>query len=643
MRLPQRERQVAQPVEQPVQPIEQGYDFAGAKVDAKKGQLMQAVGEMAKSRAEQLDLQFRNAVINQGELFYAEQASKKKTELLARQGFDAKGVVHDFNVYHNELAQKLLPMIENPEDREQVRVRLEKSRIQEEDQLAGHQVVQIRKADTEVREANNKLDLMAVFQYPTDDNILARSLAVESRIMAGAQSEGIAPEVAKLQIAQYKSAMLTGVVEGYLKNDDYKTAQTRLDAHADMLGGKDSAQFKAIDVQVKDGAFKFELSTEAEKIVTANFKDPDGLTKAYQSIESRKLAPDKRDLLLQAVGQKWRMLQAEVQVRTDRAMDKYGLILLDYDMKMQKGEITPQQAMKFIMPQIDKLLLEDGSKLDKGSILNLKKQFAASIEKRTNQLIARESAAANRQIAAETKRATDEAKRLRIETKNQEIDLQQTLIRNPEKIWKLSQMIQGWPLVDIRDKKALADFFGVFNNLNADAGTVPKKYQKLLDAAMAGLNPDEQFPALVQLSKYANAGLVSFNDKFKIKPNQDQIDEIFAKALKETAVDKTKDWWGAPHYRNFELSQVVNANGKEWRRDKNGDYWEVSQKTGELTGRGVTERELMSDDGSSTDDVILGDIEDPFANALNNAILNNLGGPRANFIKTEPVLERGKK
>lgn len=596
MRLPIRERQIAQPVEQVVQPIEQTYDLQSAELDKAQGQLMQDIGRVAKARADQLNLQYRNAVSNQIGLTYQEQAQEKARELLSRQGMDARGAAHDFNVFHTEVANKLLFDIEDPEDREAMRLKFENARIQYEDQLSGHQVVQVREANQKVLDATNHLDLISAFQYSTPENIESRSSAIRSRLEADAKANGLPLEYANAKLQELNTQMITGIVKNYAANDDYVTAQARLEKFADLVGGKDSGQYKALATTIDDLKFKYEISDNAGKIVTQYFRDPNGLKKAHDAVVAQGLNAEKRDLMLREVGQKWSLLKTELQERTNREMDIIGNNILNIQMDMRSGKISPQEVARKYLPEIDKLLLRENNILDIGSIRMAKERLWKAIETESSHIQSKLQTAATRAVAEETRRERQARAAEKAQIESQEADMFNVLYNRPNEVANMGSMMQRWPKVDLSKIKELATFFGKPNNRDIELNSLPPRVQDALDSITKDMSSTEKLNKTVEFCRYARTAIADFQNKNKRELDKPEYDAILFKAATETKMSKG---FMKGKFHEFEFSNRFKSTitGKEYRRKADGLYYLVEDSpSNNAPGYNLTEIDSINPD-----------------------------------------------
>jgi hypothetical protein len=560
-----------------VAPIEQQYGLDIAQQKAQAGVLAQRIGQAVKNRALELNEQHRQSVLNQKLLQYSDLDTKKRTELLSRQGLNAAGITDEYNQYHTEISEKIMSDLQNKEDRQALQYKFEQNRIQNEDQIAVSQVMNIRKANSELVDANNKTDILSAYQYPTDQNIKVRRDSIKSRLIADASANGLPEESVNARMSQIDFEMATGIIDNFIKTDDYNSAEIRLKSHADLIGGKNSMIYKQYESKLNDLKFTRDLSVEADSIVSKYFSDPNGLTKAYNEIDKRSITTEKKDLLLQRIGQKWNMAKAELQVRTDRISADVVDKMIDFQVDMANGKYTPAQVMNALSPQIEKLPIEQDNKN------NLRKQLISMTQSETNKRIAESQRAATAQTAEETKRLRIQQKQDKDEKLRQERDLFNVVYKNPGEISSLTDMINRWPMVDLGYKQSIAKAFGIANTRDIQLRRPPESVIAALDSVTAGLKTDtEKLKKTVELSQYVMTLKAEFiKQNGGREPTDIEETALWNKAATKSATYKGNGFWGLTKgepYLKFELSQPITKNGKTYKVGTDGILYRVDNQ-----------------------------------------------------------------
>lgn len=577
MRLPMRQQTITPQPELAVAPIEQQYGLDIAQQKAQAGVLAQRIGQAVKNRALELNEQHRQSVLNQKLLQYSDLDTKKRTELLSRQGLNAAGITDEYNQYHTEISEKIMSDLQNKEDRQALQYKFEQNRIQNEDQIAVSQVMNIRKANSELVDANNKTDILSAYQYPTDQNIKVRRDSIKSRLIADASANGLPEESVNARMSQIDFEMATGIIDNFIKTDDYNSAEIRLKSHADLIGGKNSMIYKQYESKLNDLKFTRDLSVEADSIVSKYFSDPNGLTKAYNEIDKRSITTEKKDLLLQRIGQKWNMAKAELQVRTDRISADVVDKMIDFQVDMANGKYTPAQVMNALSPQIEKLPIEQDNKN------NLRKQLISMTQSETNKRIAESQRAATAQTAEETKRLRIQQKQDKDEKLRQERDLFNVVYKNPGEISSLTDMINRWPMVDLGYKQSIAKAFGIANTRDIQLRRPPESVIAALDSVTAGLKTDtEKLKKTVELSQYVMTLKAEFiKQNGGREPTDIEETALWNKAATKSATYKGNGFWGLTKgepYLKFELSQPITKNGKTYKVGTDGILYRVDNQ-----------------------------------------------------------------
>lgn len=566
MQLPVRTQQVQPTTEQPAQPIAQAYDMEVQQAKQVSGDTLQAVGELVQKRADQLELQYRNSVLNSLDLQYTERATQKQRDLLSRQGLDAAGVAHEFNVYNQDLEKKTLDAITNPVDRETMRVKIERNKTQIEDQLAAHQIVQVRDANEKTIYASNKLDMMSVLQNPTIENIQSKRSAIQERISANIEVNGQSPELAKAIISQTDNDLITGVVQNFIQQKDYASAKNRLDQFADMVGGKDSATHKEITIKIDELKFDQEIGTTADDIVNRNFKKTSGLEDAFNEVESLKINDTEREKLLSKVNQRWSMATHQQEVINDRVTENVMNQLTDVQRAMRNGQGSPDQIMNKFLPQIKNLQFGKNP-VDIKVVNALEKQLMGMVYSEDSRREALESRQASQENAAATRSLAAEARNARVEKQNQTHALLNTLMYNPTDIRSLMDMVVKFPALEFSQVESIGKAFGYKNTRDLQTDMPSRKIGENISTYLENFKTtDEQLKVLGDIAKYVNNARVQWaNDHTGQDLMPTQIDMMWNKAITDSAIVTHVGWIKNTYKANYEIPQDQQFNGQTWR------------------------------------------------------------------------------
>ena len=567
MQLPVSEQPLQPVPAEQVQPIPQTYDTVGAQAQEQQGQAISQIGEMVQKRADQLNEQYRQSIINQRTLNYTEQESKLKTELLSRQGFNAMGIASEYAKAHKDLEEQAIADIQNPEDKKQLLYSIERNRIQSEDQLATSQIVNVRKAQTELVTANNTADKLALYQFPTNDNYKARLQSISDRLIASHKANGQPIEDAQVMIQEASKEMVSGVAQNFVNNNDYDSAKKFVLDNADSIGGKDSPPVKDMVTKLDNMIVDRNADTWAYGMVNSYYRDPSGFEKIANQIQSSNLNSDQKRTLRLRVESQWNFKKSAIEMHTESIFAPIYDKLANAEMVMfEHPSVDPKTLYNEIIPLINAMYTDPD--IDPKKIVNLKTSLNSIVERGVTRNISKANIAETSAMREENKRIHDEDRADKLEIKNDQAGAEQDLLNN--NVHSLYDLYNKHPKAGLNYLKSACSAFNVPNTWNNNAAVpagdamLKKQINKVLNqVGMPGTQ--ERTDAFGMMSRNVATQIATFKEKNGYNPLPEQQGDFWYKALKDKVISK------GPKGNVFSMKPVtVEFEGKQVIVDQYG-------------------------------------------------------------------------
>ena len=573
MKLPTYEQQITQPQKEITQPVEQAFGIETAQAKQQLASGIQQATEQIGNRLIQMEENNQAMTANEQLLKFQATDMEKRKELLSRDEKNAIGATLDYAKWYEQESKKTLDNV--PERlRRSVEATLTDHHTQGQNQVSTHEISQQKSYLNKLDETNVGLQSENVKMNNSDAGLFLARKEVKKLLDGQAARNGEPQELSDLKLKLWDEKTITDSVNSLILSGDLVSAKARLENNPEMLGGKQSQEYKEKLTHVENLIDDSEMSDTADKYVDENFKGQT-LEKGIESISKLDKSAKYKESLTSRYRERWNIRAQDKRIHYAKVTRPvYEKISAGYSNLLSNSGMSIQAYQKNMTKEINSLDVDDATKMDMGTKVNdIIRHVTETRQREYDRSIARANVAATREQTAEAR-----ARRIKEQADDDRYVADYNYMTdNPNAItsvYDLDQRRQGKNRLSPANRERLINQFNLNDPKKFNIGNAPDK--KTIRSLNNGAKTYQKSGAVESKADYYSLVHKVANSKALASMNKNQTNQI-------TFGERVQYWGQAISEVNASLGNqknkqipTVEMEGKKYTRS-NGELYEVTE------------------------------------------------------------------